>query len=132
MYLYACAGLWIAALGLNMRDQRALMLAFLVGASVFVPVPGDTALHFYSFCISAEIVVGVYAYRSRCAAGYLVANVCSVLVIAHVMGYVWNGSTPLSPYRGIVKILEVSQLLICVAFSSILAPLLRNRDAKTT
>lgn len=132
MYMYACAGLWVAALGLNVRDQRALVLAFLVGASVLTPVPSDTAIHFYTFCISAEIIVGIYAYRSRSAAGYLIANVCSLLVIAHVMGYVWNGSTPLSPYKGIVRILEVSQLLACVVFSPVLVPLMRNRDATTT
>lgn len=132
MYLYACAGLWVAALGLNVRDQRALVLAFLVGASVITPVPSDTAIHFYTFCVSAEIIVGIYAYRSRSAAGYLIANVCSLLVIAHIMGYVWNGSTPLSPYKGIVRILEVSQLLACVVFSPVLAPLMRNRDATTT
>lgn len=132
MYLYACAALWILALGLNMREQRALLLAFLVGVSVFIPVPGDTALHFYSFCISAEIVVGVFAYLSRSSAGYLIVNVCALLVIAHVFGYVLNGSAPFSPYRAIVKILEVMQLLSCVVLSPIAAPILRNRHALPT
>lgn len=132
MYLYACAVLWVLALGLNMRDQRALLLAFLVGASVMVPVPGDTAAHFYSFCVSAEIVVGIFAYRSRSSMGYLVANVCALLVIAHVFGYVLNGSAPFSPYRAIVKILEVLQLLACVVLSPIAAPILRNRHALPT
>lgn len=132
MYHYASAVLWILALGLNMRDQRSLMLAFLVGASVMVPVPGDTAVHFYTFCVSAEVVVGVFAYRSRSAMGYLVANVCALLVITHVFGYVLNGAAPLSPYRSIVKILEVMQLTACVALSPIAVPLLRNRHALQT
>jgi hypothetical protein len=132
MYLYACAALWVLALGLNMRDQRALLLAFVVGVSVFVPVPSDTALHFYSFCVSAEILVGLFAYRTRSSAGYLIANVCALLVITHVFGYVLNGSTPFSPYRAIVKILEVMQLLACVVLSPVAAPILRNRHALPT
>jgi hypothetical protein len=128
MYLYACAVLWVLALGLNMRDQRALMLAFLVGASVFIPVPSDTAIHFYTFCVSAEILVAIAALRLRCRASELVAYVCALLVISHFMGYSLNGNPPFSPYRGIVKILEVSQLLACVAFSPILLRVIRNRE----
>lgn len=129
MYLYAAAVLWVLALGLNVRDQRSLLLAFFVGSSVMVPVPSDTAIHFYTFCVSAEVIVGVFAYRSRSQMGYLVANVCALLVIAHVFGYVLNGSTPFSPYRAIVKILEFMQLGACVVLSPIAAPILRNRHA---
>lgn len=131
MYLYACASLWAVALGLNMRDQRALMLAFLVGVSIFIPAPGDTAIHFYTFCISAEIVVGILALQLRCRASEAIAYVCALLVISHIMGYALNGNPPFSPYRGIVKILEVSELLACVAFSPILLRVLRNREATT-
>jgi hypothetical protein len=58
--------------------------------------------------------------------------VCAVLVIAHMLGYALDGYPPFSPYRSIVKLLEVSQLLACVALSPLMAHLLRNRDATTT
>lgn len=131
MYSIACGTLLLIGLLANLPDRRMLALTALVGASIFLPVPRDTALQFYSFCIAAEILVAVLAYKLGARAGIIVAEVCVVLVIAHVMGYALDGYPPFSPYRSIVKLLEVSQLLACVALSPILAPLLRNH-AKTT
>jgi hypothetical protein len=124
----ACFGLW-----LNRSDRRMLALTALVVASVFVEPPTATAEAFYSFCIASEVTIAALALMLRCRASVLIAEVCAVLVIAHFMGYAYDaGSHPLSPYRGIVKLLESIQLLACVALSPILAPLLRNHDATTT
>jgi hypothetical protein len=129
MYQLACGTLLLVGLILNCTDRRMLALTVIVGASVFLPVPVNTALEFYSICIISEIFVGVMAYRTGREAGFLVANACVLLVIAHAMGYALDGSPPLSPYRLIVKILEISQLLVCAALSPVIEPVLRNDDA---
>lgn len=135
MYLVACGVLLAAGLALNLRDWRGLTLTALVGVNVFAPMPMSSAEAFYSGCILAECVVLVAAWslaESRRAAE-LVLYGSVLLVISHFMGYSHDaGSNPLSPYRGIVKILEVAQLLSCVALSPVLAPFLRNHDATPT
>jgi hypothetical protein len=129
MYLPACGSLLIIGIILNFLDIRMLALTLLVGASIFVPVPSDTGFHFYTFCIASEILVGVLAYATGKEAGFLIANCCFLLVIAHLMGYALDGSTPLSPYHVIVKLLETIELGICIALSPVLIPVLRNQDA---
>ncbi len=106
-----------------------LALTVLVGISVFIPVPFESAIKFYSFCALFEIFVGLCALLLRIEAGVLVASVCVLLVISHAMGYATDGSAPLSPYHVIVKLLELTELGICVALSPVIAPILRNRDA---
>jgi hypothetical protein len=132
MYQLACGVLLTFGVLLNISDRRMLALTLLVGASIFMPVPRDTALQFYSLCIAAELLVGVLAYALHARASGLITDVCAVLVIAHMLGYALDGYPPFSPYRSIVKLLEVSQLLACVALSPLMAHLLRNRDATTT
>lgn len=135
MYLLACGVLFATALVLNLRDCRMLALTILVGVAVFaqlLPIPRETAEQYYAFCIVGEITIGLCALAIRNSAGVMVAEVCALLVITHAMGYALDGSPPFSPYRVIVKILEVSQLVVCVALSPVLAPILRNQDAKTT
>lgn len=132
MYLYACGILLLGALMVNVLDRRMFALTSLVGASVFVPAPHDTAVHFYLFCASSEVVVGVLAIVSRSRAASVIFNLCILLVIVHALGYALDGSLPFSPYRGIVKLLEVLQLTACLVLSPVLAPILRNQDATTT
>ena len=129
MYHIACAAFFFSGLVLNFLDRRMLALTVMVGVSVFIAVPSDTAEQFYAFCIAAETLVALLAWGLRSEAGALVATLCVLLIVAHCMGYAVDGSTPLSPYRVIVKILEFSQLLVCVALSPVLAPILRNQDA---
>lgn len=130
MYLTACFLIMAAGLGLNAFDRRMLALTALVGASIFIPAP-DTYEQFYVFCISAECLVGLLALIIRARASVLVAEICVLLVIAHLMGYSLDGSPPFSPYRVIVKLLEFSQLAACVALSPVLAPFLRNHETTT-
>lgn len=106
-----------------------LVLSTLVGVSIFVPVPSNTAAEFYSFCALFEIFVGACALLTKSEAGFLIATACALLVIAHAMGYATDGSAPLSPYHVIVKTLELTELLVCVALSPVIAPILRNQHA---
>lgn len=132
-YLIACGVLLAIAAALNLRDWRGLALTLLVGANIFMPMPQHTAEAFYAGCIAAELVVLASSLLLKCRASEFIGYASVLLVISHFMGYSLDaGSNPLSPYRGIVKLLEVGQLLACVAFSPILAPLLRNHDATTT
>lgn len=132
MYQIACGFLIVVGLAVNITDRRMFALTALVGASVFLPAPYESAGHFYLFCIAAETAIALAALALRNSAGILVAEACALLVIAHAMGYALDGNPPFSPYRVIVKLLEVSQLVVCVALSPVLAPILRNHDAKTT
>lgn len=106
-----------------------LALTIAVGVTIFIPVPSSTAFQFYSFCIFSEALLGVFAYWTKTEAGFLVANACFLLVIAHLMGYALDGSAPLSPYHVIVKMLETLELGVCIALSPVLTPILRNQDA---
>lgn len=134
MYLVACGVLLAIGAALNLRDWRGLCLSLLVGVNVLLPMPMNTAEAFYSGCIMAEVTVLAGALLVfKCRASEFISYASVLLVISHFMGYSLDaGSNPLSQYRGIVKLLEVSQLLACVAFSPVLCPILRNRNAKTT
>lgn len=133
MYLVACGVLLAIGAALNLREWRGLLLTLLVGANIFAPMPMSSAEAFYSGCILAETVVLLAAkFLLKSGASEFVFYASAALVLSHFMGYSLDGYNPLSPYRGIVKLIEVSQLMACVAFSPILAPILRNRDAKTT
>lgn len=131
MYGLACAALLAVGLVLNWQCRRMLAVTIIVGISVFLPAPHESAEKFYLFCTAAEMVVGLLAWASQSRAGAVVADICVLLVIAHVMGYALDGSPPFSPYRVIVKILEISQLVACAALSPILAPILRNHETTT-
>lgn len=131
MLLTAYACLLAVALTLNRKDRRMLALTALVGVSIFIPVPRDTALQFYTFCIAAECVVALVALRIGGRGSIAIAELCVLLVIAHLMGYALNGHPPFSPYRVIVKLLETSQLVCCIVASPYLAARLHNHDAPT-
>lgn len=132
MYLIACGFLLFVGLAVNYSDRRMLALTALVGASVFVPAPRETAEQFYLFCAAAELAVALFACMLRARSSSAIVDICVLLAIVHAMGYAMDGNPPFSPYRGIVKLLEVLQLVMCIALSSILAPILRNSDASPT
>lgn len=130
MFMVACSVMLMIALAVNVKDRRMLALTFVVGVVFFLPTP-DLYDQFYIFCICAEILVAVIALCLRANGSVLVAETCALLVITHLMGYSLDGSPPFSPYRVIVKLLEFSQLAVCAALSPVIAPILRNHDAKT-
>lgn len=131
-FLLACALTMFLGLLLNVRDQRMFLLTAVVGAGFWVPAPTDTAIHYYVFCSSVQALVAIYAWRLRTPAALAVFEICIVLIVADIMGYTLDGSHAFSPYRAVVKILEFSQLAVCVVLSPVLAPILRNRDAPTS
>lgn len=128
MLLQAYAALLGLGLYLNRHDRRMLALTCVIGVSVFMPVPRDTAFTFYTFCIAAEFIVVLLAWRIDARATELVIGICIVLVLAHVMGYILNGYPALSSYRVIVPLLESAQLLTCVCMSPALHARLQNRQ----
>lgn len=128
-FLLACSALLFLGLLLNVRDQRMLFLTLVVGAGFLVPAPRDSALHFYVFCSSVQAVVAIVAWRIRTVAAIAVFETCILLIVADIMGYTLDGSHAFSPYRAVVKLLEFSQIAVCVVLSPVLAPILRNRDA---
>lgn len=132
MYHTACGILLCTAFVLNLADRRMLVLIGLVGASIFASAPRESAEQFYIFCITVEITVAILACALRARAASAIVDICVLLVIVHAMGYAMDGSPPFSPYRGIVKLLEILQLVMCIALSPVLAPILRNNDAKPT
>ena len=131
MYFLACGALLATAVVLNLREPRMLALTALVGVSVFLPVPAHSQLAFYGSCVTMELLVGISAILLRPRGGLIIFEMCVALILAHIMGYALDGSPPLSPYRIIVKLLELSQLAACVALSPVLLPVLRNHDATT-
>lgn len=130
MFIIACSLMLLISLWVNRTDRRMLALTLVVGAAFFLPTP-DVYDQFYVFCISAECLVALLALTIRADGSVLVAEVCALLVITHLLGYSLDGSPPFSPYRVIVKLLEFSQIAACAALSPVIAPILRNHDAKT-
>lgn len=132
MYLLACGALLATAVVLNVRDIRMLALTILVGATIFMPVPSHTQMQFYGTCIIVETCVLIYCVFISSRASSTMVNIVLAMIAAHLMGWTLDGSEPLSPYRIIVKILEVTQLATCVALSPVLMPILRNSSDATT
>lgn len=132
MYQFACGSLAVFALILNCLDRRMFCLTLLIIGSILVPAPMGSAEQFYTFCVSVDLAIGFVAWRMAGTPGKWVADICVLLVISHVMGYALDGSLPFSPYHAIVKILEASELLVCVVLSPVVAPVLHNQDAKTS
>lgn len=112
---------------LNRHDWRMLLLTLAVGVSVFLPVPRQSALVFYGFCMVAELLVALIALALQARGSELIVSICVVLEVAHLMGYILNGYPPLSSYRVIVPVLESAQLLTCVCMSPALFVRLQNR-----
>jgi hypothetical protein len=110
-------------------DWRLIALTALVGGTTFLPAPHDSALRFYLFCASAEIIVAVAALSLRLPASIPIAVVCALLAVSHALGYQYDGFPAFSPYRTICKLLEASEILCCVIFSKRVLATLNNRGA---
>lgn len=127
MHAPVCLALLLLGAYLNANDRRALILLALVGLSVFTPTPREWN-NFYIFCISAEMIVALTALRLKIAASVPVALVCVLLVLVHLMGYYKNGYPAHSPYRVIVPLLEIMEILCCILASKRVAQFLLNRE----
>ncbi len=131
-FLLACSALLAVAMAVNLLDRRMLLLTAMVGVGFYWPQPTTSAAAFYTSCIAAEVLVGVAALVLDRKRGFWIADISLALVISHIMGFVIDGSIPASPYHSLVKLLEFSQIVACVALSPVIAPILRNRDEATT
>ncbi|MCX7283892.1 MAG: hypothetical protein NTX28_07585 [Novosphingobium sp.] len=125
----AYSALFALAIWAGWRDWRLLALTAVVALNVFLPMPRDTALQFYTACASAEIIVAVAALSLRLPASIPIAVVCALLVVSHALGYQYDGFPAFSPYRVICKLLEALEILCCVIFSKKVLSILNNRGA---
>ena len=132
MFLLACGILLTAGLVLNSTDRRMLSLTAIVGVNIFMPIPAETAAQFYSSCIIAELMVIVVCLAVKGRATCLLVHISIFMILTHIGGFVLDGSAPLNPYRLIIKFFEVSQLLTCVALSSVVSQILRIKHATPT
>jgi hypothetical protein len=132
MYLWLCGVSLAIALVVNLRDRRMLALTALVGVSIFLPVPSFTQAQFYGTCILAELLVASLWSFSGSRGNNLMSFLCFLMIICHFGGWILDGSSPFSPYRLIIKCLEFSQILTCVALSPLLLKTLRNRYAPSS
>lgn len=112
---------------LNRKDWPMLALTLVVGVSLFLPTPREYDAYYRS-CITVEIIVALVALRLNVAASVLIIELCTLLVLAHILGYYTDGNPPFSPYRFLVKELETLEILCCALKSAPLASRLRNRD----
>lgn len=114
-------GLW-----LNRADWRMLLLTAMVGGSFFMEVPRSSATAFYTTCIAVEVALACAALALRARASLVVAEICLVMVAAHIMGWLTNGYAPDSPYKGIMLITEYAQIAVCIISSRSAIERLRN------
>lgn len=132
MYLTACGVFIGAALVLNLTDRRMLFLTLVIAANIFAPIPAHTQAQFYGTCIVAELLVAAAWTFWSGRGSNLVTFTSFLMIICHFGGWILDGSSPLSPYRLIIKTLEFSHILTCVALSPLLLKTLRNRYAATS
>lgn len=124
--MIAYAALLGLSLWLNRADRKMLLLSVLVGGSFFMEVPRGSPSEFYGVCITIEIVLAVAALALGARASLIVAEICLVMVAAHIMGWLTNGYAPFSPYKGIMLITEYAQIAVCILASRSALTRLRN------
>ena len=124
--MIAYAALLGLSLWLNRADRKMLLLSVLVGGSFFMEVPRGSAAEFYGVCLTIEVVLAVAALAIGARASLIVAEICLVMVAAHIMGWATNGYAPASPYKGIMLITEYAQIVVCILASRSALDRLRN------
>ena len=124
--MIAYAALLGLSLWLNRADRKMLLLSALVGGSFFMEVPRGGPAEFYGVCLTIEVVLAVAALAIGARASLIVAEICLVMVAAHIMGWLTNGYAPLSPYKGIMFITEYAQIAVCILASRSAIERLRN------
>lgn len=124
--MIAYAALLGLSLWLNRADRKMLLLSVLVGGSFFMEVPRGSPAEFYGVCITIEIVLAIAALALGARASQVIAEICLVMVAAHIMGWATNGYAPASPYKGIMLITEYAQIIVCIIASRSAIERLRN------
>lgn len=114
--------LW-AALLLNVGDMRMFVLALVVGAGIFFPVPDAL---FYLVCMLVEILVALLALRIDAQASAMVIRMSAMLFVFHGLGWALDGYPVASPYHAAVNFLEHAELVMCCLFSRPILARLNN------
>lgn len=124
--MIAYAALLGLSLWLNRADRKMLLLSAMVGGGFFMEVPSSTSTAFYVTCLTVQIAQACAALALRARASLVVAEICLVMVAAHIMGWLTNGYAPDSPYKGIMFITEYAQIAVCILASRSAICRLRN------
>lgn len=124
--MIAYAALLGLSLWLNRADRKMLLLSVLVGGSFFMEVPNSSPSAFYITCLTVQIVQACAALAIGARASLVIAEICLVMVAAHIMGWTTNGYAPASPYKGIMFITEYAQIVVCILASRSALDRLRN------
>lgn len=109
-----CAALW-----LNRKEFRMLLLSCVVAAGIFVPIPpASTASLWYFQCMLVELLVVLAAVRLNTTASVPVIMFAILLGMMHLTGIVVGPQPGVGPYRIIIPILEMSQLVVCILMAA--------------
>lgn len=127
MIAYGLLGL--LSLWFNRRDSRLLLLTLVVGGSFFLDVPRTSQAVFYGTCIAVEVIVAITALVLRTRASALVAELCAVMVISHIMAWMIDGHSATSVYKPIMFAAEYSQMLVCLLAAQPVASRLKNHES---
>lgn len=103
----------VLSLWLNRADFKMLLLSALVSGSFFFQVPRESALAYYPTCIAVEIFVAFCAYKLKAKASTNVVDLCGVMILAHIMGWIINDRSSLEPYTAIMFLTEYAQIVTC-------------------
>lgn len=99
---------------LNLRDGKMLLLTFIVGCGIFFPIPD---IDFYVWCISIEILVYVMAKKINARGSVAIQWLSGLLALWHILGLIYDGSSPNSPYGILVKFSEHAELIMLIILS---------------
>jgi len=64
-----------------------------------------------------EILVALLAIYIACHASIMIVRLSALLVIMHIIGWIFNGYPIDSPYHYMVRFLEHAELIACIWFS---------------
>lgn len=115
---------------LNWGDRKSILLTIIVGASLILPVNQfTTRANFYEVCALFEYLVLLLAIRIDTRATNFIVTMCCMLIGYHLIGSIYGGHPPDSPYRLLVKIAEYAEITACILFANPTMRLLKN-DAR--
>lgn len=115
--LYAtllCSALW-----LNRKDWRMFVLALVIGAGIFLPIPAtvNPSLFYYQ-CILVELTVMLVAVSLWCRVSAPICVVHLIAIVMHVAGMYVGPQPGFGIYRAIVPVLDMGQLLLLISLSA--------------
>ena len=127
----AYAVLLCAALWLNRACWRSLLLTAILGVELTIEIPWVWPTWvWYLEWFMVEMLVVCLALSLNVAASRSVALFSALLGAGHLAGAYYGPSDAVGPYRLIQPMLEVSQLLSCLALSNYTTQYLQRRTLR--